>query len=910
MREALCLPRGQTPFPWQIDLLDRFAIGTIDRSLDIPTGLGKTAVMAIWLVARATGATSLPRRLVYVVDRRAVVDQATSVAERLRAFVQDNVEFRRNLGLADHPLPISTLRGQYTDNKDWLEDPASPAIIVGTVDMIGSRLLFEGYGASPKMRPYHAGLLGADTLLVLDEAHLVPPFEKLLETIADARALFGPHSEKLRQLVPSFHLLSLSATGRTSGGRSVGLQQADLQHPVVRRRLDAIKRLTILPAMDPDTRLSDALAQQAWHLAGDGTLPVRVIVFCDKRTDAVAAEKAIQSYAADRTNGTREISTQLFVGGRRVRERENVARWLRSRGFLADQKVGMTRPAFVFATSAGEVGVDLDADHMVGDLVAWERMVQRLGRVNRRGDGDARVTIVTESPSKEVQKARAKPANDRSARDSMAVAGEDRKYAVRQLIERLPIKDGARDASSGAVRTLKMSALSDPQVARLIEAATTPAPLRPALSRALVDAWAMTSLEEHTGRPQIDPWLRGWDDDDPPQTTVIWREHLPVRPDVSESSREIERFFEAAPPHVSEQLETETYNVLGWLTARAKTLGSDHQTIAIALSPAGKVRCKWKLSDLILDDSAEAKKKKEAIENTLNGSTLIVGANFGGLRAGLLDEKATSPLAAADDGSSWMTPDPETDPTSERSTSPLIKFRVQVGEAMPGTDDQRWYERFRFELSTQDEEPRRWLIVMKWRDDSTMEDDRSEGHFQVLHAHQTEVEERVRTLAHQLGLPADYTEMLGAAAAVHDEGKNTPRWQRAFNAPNDHAYAKTPGPINFALLDGYRHEFGSLTTAASDGRVCRLSGDLRELALHLIAAHHGFARPVIRITGCEDSPPSILQGRASEVAFRFASLQKRWGPWGLAWWESLLRAADQKASRRNAEDRSAAQGPA
>ena len=49
-------------------------------------------------------------------------------------------------------------------------------------------------------------------------------------------------------------------------------------------------------------------------------------------------------------------------------------------------------PAFLFATSAGEVGVDLDAEHMVSDLVAWERMVQRLGRVNRRGGKGPRRT--------------------------------------------------------------------------------------------------------------------------------------------------------------------------------------------------------------------------------------------------------------------------------------------------------------------------------------------------------------------------------------------------------------------------------------------------------------------------------------------------------------------------------------
>ena len=58
-----------------------FRDGKLPPAVDIPTGLGKTAVMAIWLLARAAGAR-LPRRLVYVVDRRAVVDQATDFAER------------------------------------------------------------------------------------------------------------------------------------------------------------------------------------------------------------------------------------------------------------------------------------------------------------------------------------------------------------------------------------------------------------------------------------------------------------------------------------------------------------------------------------------------------------------------------------------------------------------------------------------------------------------------------------------------------------------------------------------------------------------------------------------------------------------------------------------------------------
>ena len=112
------------PFPWQRRLFGKLRDGDLPSAVDIPTGLGKTAVMAVWLLARAAGA-SLPRRLVYVVDRRAVVDQATDFAEQLRERLQDPVleQVRCDLGLTDGELAISTLRGQHVDNRKWLEDP-------------------------------------------------------------------------------------------------------------------------------------------------------------------------------------------------------------------------------------------------------------------------------------------------------------------------------------------------------------------------------------------------------------------------------------------------------------------------------------------------------------------------------------------------------------------------------------------------------------------------------------------------------------------------------------------------------------------------------------------------------------------------------------------------------------------
>lgn len=286
---------GHAPMRWQQRLYgEHFAKGELPSAISVPTGLGKTAVMAIWLVSlaeqmKARGKPELPRRLVYVVDRRAVVDQATKFAETLRTNLgrPEVGAFADALGLENAKLPISTLRGQFVDNREWLEDPSKPAIIVGTVDMIGSRLLFEGYGVSRKMRPYHAGLLGADTLVVLDEAHLVPPFEALLAEIADNAGRYGPRREDLGVMVPRFRLLPLSATGRRPTARPFALAEKDFRNPdepIAIERLFARKRLVLKEIRDQ--KLADALADHAWALAQGETnvlQPVRILVYCDSR---------------------------------------------------------------------------------------------------------------------------------------------------------------------------------------------------------------------------------------------------------------------------------------------------------------------------------------------------------------------------------------------------------------------------------------------------------------------------------------------------------------------------------------------------------------------------------------------------------------------------------------------------
>jgi CRISPR-associated endonuclease/helicase Cas3 len=717
--------------------------------------------MAIWLVAWACGA-KLPRRLVYVVDRRAVVDQATDEASKLRSFVDAEPSLKQKLGLAnDRSLPISTLRGQYVDNREWLEDPAAPAIIVGTVDMIGSRLLFEGYGVSRKMRPYHAGLIGADALVVLDEAHLVPPFEHLLRAVATDSA-FGPREKHEEQLVPRFQILALSATGRARTHDLVALTEADFKHEVVKKRLNAKKLLVIKP-LDGETKLEDALAEEAWKLTGNGKKAARVIVYSDRREVAQKAKDAVEKLAkGDKKAGVSavEIDTELFVGGRRVFEREQAKKRLVNLGFIAGSRVERNTPVFLFATSAGEVGVDLDADHMVCDLVAWERMVQRLGRVNRRGDGEARVVVIVRSdPDGETRKALHKEnqGKELTVKERSIVEKFQRAKAVKELIEQLPkIHDGSYDASPGALRDLKTRVVTDEAVRKILDDATTPEPLRPALTRPLVDAWAMTSLEKHTGRPEIQPWLRGWIEDEAPQTRVVWRKYLPIRSGgPAPRDKEIELFFEAAPLHMSEILETETSRVVEWLAKRAEsalkppaeqddaavsgTRCRDDDVVAFALDPDGRLRRRFMLRELLSFHD------KKGFEKLLAGTTLVLDARLGGLKEGLLDPKEGGLPPTADGGEAWL-------------GEGAVGFRVRSIEAPTVlTKDSNWRERYRFASEvTEDGEPIRWLFVEKWRTDAATEEDRSAANPQLLDEHECWTEDRARRLAKALGLNGDY----------------------------------------------------------------------------------------------------------------------------------------------------------
>jgi CRISPR-associated endonuclease/helicase Cas3 len=169
--EALWPPYN--PFPWQSMLAEQIADGCWPKALDLPTAAGKTACIdaAVYALAAQAGKSgadrTAPRRIWFVVDRRIVVDEAFDraliIAKKLRKANDGPLKAVADRlldisGTRGKPLAAARLRGGVFRDDGWARLPSQPAVITSTVDQLGSRLLFRGYGPSKLTAPIFAGL--------------------------------------------------------------------------------------------------------------------------------------------------------------------------------------------------------------------------------------------------------------------------------------------------------------------------------------------------------------------------------------------------------------------------------------------------------------------------------------------------------------------------------------------------------------------------------------------------------------------------------------------------------------------------------------------------------------------------------------------------------------------------------
>jgi CRISPR-associated endonuclease/helicase Cas3 len=329
---------GFGPFPWQTMLTDRLATGGWPAALDLPTASGKTACIDVALFALAMQADVpleqriAPRRIWFVVDRRIVVDEAfdraRTIADKLAAATDGPLRViadrLRKLAGTDRPFAVARLRGGVLRDDGWARLLSQPAVITSTVDQLGSRLLFRGYGRSQLTAPIFAGLAANDSLVLLDEAHCAVPF---LQTVRAIERFRGDGWAEVPLSSP-FAFVVMSATPPAEVPESEVFPGADrgeaLTHPVLRQRLDASKQAELVElkarkGSDEDPFVPEA-AKRATAFIKDGKRRVAVMV------NRVAT--AGQVAEALKENGDDEYEVVLLTGRLRPFERDHIVkRW-------------------------------------------------------------------------------------------------------------------------------------------------------------------------------------------------------------------------------------------------------------------------------------------------------------------------------------------------------------------------------------------------------------------------------------------------------------------------------------------------------------------------------------------------------------------------------------------------------
>ena len=185
--------------------------------------------------------------------------------------------------------------------------------------------------------------------------------------------------------------MALTATPRTGGSsESSVLTDADRKHPIVSKRLTAKKGMSSFRVED-----EKAIADEAVRRALDyRETQQAVIVFLRKLDDVETAARKLWA---------EKLKVLELTGSMRGSERDEMVKTNRIFARFMHGSDATPEPGTVYliCTSAGEVGVDLSADHMVGDMSPFDSMAQRLGRVNRSGGGDARVDWCTPDPAED-----------------------------------------------------------------------------------------------------------------------------------------------------------------------------------------------------------------------------------------------------------------------------------------------------------------------------------------------------------------------------------------------------------------------------------------------------------------------------------------------------------------------------
>ena len=956
---------GHAPFPWQQDLVDRLAeYDEWPDVLDLPTGAGKTAAMdaaVFHLALRADTPGKAALRIAFVVDRRLVVDDACGRARKIDKALrralrpdQEGHEVVREVARRLHrlagdgapPLIARRLRGGAPLEHDWARTPTQPTILCSTVDQIGSRLLFRGYGVSDRMKPVHAGLLGANSLILLDEAHLSEPFR---QTLAAVRRIGKA----------GVRTALLSATPGAEAKRPLALSPADRAHPVLKERLEAHKPAVLNVVRGKPPAIAEAFADAARTIADRlrerGVTPPAVGIVVNRVDLARGVFESLR--------GDDGFQATLMIGRSRGVDRDRLVNKLTPFRTGAEDRP-QAKPAFIVATQCLEVGVDLDLDGLVTQAASLDALRQRFGRLNRAGRRVPAEGAVLARAEDIARKADDPVYGDRIRLTWGALQGLAEGGSVDFGVEALP-------------KLLEEAGIEQNELAAKRSDA-------PVVMPAYLDLWSQTSP-----RPAADPdvglFLHGTERT-AAGVSIVWRGD--VSEDDMEDARENDpsELLRLVPPRASEAVEVPLWAARAWLRREPRDSGPvdamsdaperERETEAPRTAANGREArraFRW----------AGAGDERTGLvrpEKLLPGDMLVVPAEYGGCdRFGWAPGSHDAVDDVADDAAEpfWgrrcavriardvVQTDAEWDRLSailadESIVGPDLVERLletlpsawmaeadEEGIGVPLPRDARKpleaLQRPRgridvhFPYAGGREEgavivAERGVEGAHGRDAVTpaTEDDNISHTSREpvsLEHHSHRVAGITKRFARTLGL-AEYADDLGLAAFLHDVGKADPRFQRMLSGgdlwnrrPDGPPLAKSgrswspDAGTRAGLPEGWRHEALSVRMAPAHPRFADAHDP--SLVLWLIGSHHGLGRPFFgffdptpdqephpcldvadwRLAAEKPGPQSLaFEFRGADWPSLFEDLKRRYGIWSLAHMEAILRLADHRAS--------------
>ncbi len=910
---------GYDPFPWQ----DRLAFQVLDQGrwpevIDIPTGCGKTAVLDIAVFALAVDHQRFPRRVVFVVDRRIIVDQVYERAKTIsNAILNAKTEtlsllrerFAEILGEEDwkkaDPLGVTTLRGGIPIDLEWIRRPDQPWMVVSTVDQYGSRLLYRGYGVTPKMRPIHAGLAGNDCLTILDEVHLSVPFAQTLEAVH--------RLDTDTELPRRFQVVEMSATPSKAAADPFKLDETDrtlsatlcqrltARKPATLKFIGGTKQKTAGEAIPPAvTKLIKSEVPNGANSVGVIVNRVRTA----QETHRALAEAGFDSHLI--TGRMRPLDRQLAL--------ERIASLVDP-----DRKTAVDGLTIVVATQAIEVGADFSFDALITECAPIDSLKQRFGRLDRRGTleersgSPAQAWILGISP--EMRSKKPDP-----------IYGMTAKATWEELNDRF-----GKDSFDVGLGTDDLQSFPD----------ETRAPRRdaPLLLDTHIEAWTQTNPEPII-QPPIDSFLHGLDTSNDTDVSMVWR---------WDRSPSILRLV---PPRPAEYLQVPISAAKSWLT------GGEEVPVADITTPryiTEDTELHAPAADWVRWNGIEEGNEKIAVSDIRPGDVLLIDPARGGISAGNWDPKSSDVVRDLGDHAQMAyqkratlrldqritanAPPPATEDDSTSSRQRIDDWLTNASAKSPALTEiiERLRETgYTIEHAIHEGEEQSsavhndYLVLVETKgkratavDTSTMDGSDHSTAFTgagvSLRNHMDGVGDRAAKYASALGLSESLQKDVRLAGQLHDLGKIDPRFQLQLvggdpvkEAMLDEPLAKSlpGGRTVWRYPRGMRHEVASVALIESNPAILKSAND-PDLVRHLVITHHGWARPLPPII--EDPEPRMVtishDGHSMEAwtdlvdtslaidsAERFWRLIERYGHYGLAWLETILRLADFRQS--------------